>query len=114
LQEYLEAGADIIETNTFSGTSIAQSDYGLEEHAYDINLAAAKVACEAAAEFTNGQGGRTVWVAGAIGPTNRTLSISPSVEHPEYRNISECCSPQATDITDTEFVSEIDTDGKGQ
>ena len=84
---FLEAGSDIIETNTFSGTTIAQADYGLEHRVRDINLASAqlarKVADEVAAEL-----GRPTFVAGAIGPTNRTASLSPDVNRPEYRATS--------------------------
>lgn len=87
LKAYLEAGADIIETNTFSGTWIAQSDYGLEEWAYRLNFESAKLAARAVADFEK-KTGKQCWVAGALGPTNRTLSISPSVERPDFRNIS--------------------------
>jgi len=73
---YLEAGADVIETNTFTATSIAQADYGLESAVYDINVAAARIA-RAAADASTKKSGRRRFVAGAIGPTNRTLSISP-------------------------------------
>ncbi|KAI8787934.1 methionine synthase-like [Biomphalaria glabrata] len=86
-KEYLYAGADFVETNTFSGTSIAQSDYGLEKYVYRINKEAAELARRACDEVSI-QTGTTRYVAGAIGPTNRTLSISPSVEHPEMRNIT--------------------------
>ena len=85
--EYLDAGADIIETNTFSGTSIAQSDYKLEKYAYDINFHSAKIAKEACLEFTDKNPNKPRFVAGSIGPTNRTLSISPDVNDPGYRNI---------------------------
>jgi len=85
--EYLEAGADIIETNTFSGTSIAQADYKLEKYAYDINYHSAKIAKKACEEFTKQNPNKPRFVAGSIGPTNRTLSISPDVNDPGYRNI---------------------------
>jgi len=85
--EYLEAGADIIETNTFSGTSIAQADYHLEKYAYDINYNSAKIAKEVCTEFTNKNPNKPRFVAGSIGPTNRTLSISPDVNDPGFRNI---------------------------
>ncbi|ELT98045.1 hypothetical protein CAPTEDRAFT_173307 [Capitella teleta] len=85
--DYLRAGADFIETNTFSGTTIAQADYGLEHMVYRLNFESAKIAKEAAAIVTAETGVRR-YVAGAMGPTNRTLSISPSVERPEYRNIT--------------------------
>ena len=84
--KYLEAGADIIETNTFSGTSIAQADYNLEKAAYDINFHGAKVAKEVCAEFTAKNPDKPRFVAGSIGPTNATLSISPDVNDPGKRN----------------------------
>jgi 5-methyltetrahydrofolate--homocysteine methyltransferase len=84
----LEAGADILETNTFNGTFISQADYGLEHLAYKLNFEAAKLAKTACVEFTEKTGVRR-YCAGAVGPTNRTLSISPSVEKPEYRNVSK-------------------------
>jgi 5-methyltetrahydrofolate--homocysteine methyltransferase len=83
-RQYLQAGADIIETNTFSGTTIAQADYGLEDAVYDINYESAKIAKEVCGEFTD----RTRFVAGSIGPTNRTASISPDVNDPGYRAVS--------------------------
>lgn len=85
---YLEAGADIIETNTFSGTRIAQADYGMEEYAYEINLKAAQAARRAADEFTAKNPERPRFVAGAIGPTNRTASLSPDVNDPGYRAVT--------------------------
>jgi len=84
---YLKAGADIIETNTFSGTWVAQSDYGLEKWAYRLNYESARLAVRAV-ENLLAKTGRKAWVAGALGPTNRTLSISPSVERPDFRNIT--------------------------
>ncbi|PVD26012.1 hypothetical protein C0Q70_13680 [Pomacea canaliculata] len=87
-KDYLEAGADFVETNTFSGTSIAQSDYGLESLIHRLNYESAKLARRAADEVTKATGSVRRYAAGAIGPTNRTLSISPSVEKPEYRNIT--------------------------
>jgi 5-methyltetrahydrofolate--homocysteine methyltransferase len=84
-REYLEAGADIIETNTFSGTSIAQSDYKTEEFVYEINYQAAKLAKEAAQEFTKKNLDKPRFVAGALGPTNKTLSLSPNVNDPGFR-----------------------------
>jgi 5-methyltetrahydrofolate--homocysteine methyltransferase len=83
--EYLAAGADIIETNTFGGTSIAQADYALESAVYDINLEGARLARAAADEWTAKTPDRPRFVAGAMGPTNRTLSISPDVNNPAYR-----------------------------
>ncbi|MBI4886554.1 MAG: methionine synthase [Acidobacteria bacterium] len=83
--EYLAAGADIIETNTFSGTAIAQADYGLEALAYELNLEGARLARAAADEWTRQTPDRPRFVAGAMGPTNRTLSISPDVNNPALR-----------------------------
>jgi 5-methyltetrahydrofolate--homocysteine methyltransferase len=84
-REYLAAGADIIETSTFSSNAIAQADYGLEHLIYDLNLAGARVARAAADEFTRKDPSRPRFVAGSIGPTNRTLSISPDVNDPSFR-----------------------------
>ena len=83
--EYLEAGADIIETNTFSGTAIAQSDYALEPIVYELNREAARLAKRATAVWTERTPERPRFVAGAIGPTNRTLSISPDVNDATFR-----------------------------
>ena len=85
---YFQSGADIVETNTFSGTSIAQSDYGLEKYVYDINFQSAKIAKEIALKFTNKEPNKPRFVAGSIGPTNRTASISPDVNDPGFRNTS--------------------------
>jgi 5-methyltetrahydrofolate--homocysteine methyltransferase len=82
----MEAGSDIIETNTFSSTSIAQRDYGTEDLAYQINYEAARVAREAADGFATPE--RPRFVAGALGPTNRTASLSPDVNNPGFRNIT--------------------------
>ena len=84
---FFEAGSDIVETNTFSGTTIAQADYGLEHRVRDINLAAARLARKVADEISEKEG-RPTFVAGAIGPTNRTASMSPDVNRPEYRATS--------------------------
>lgn len=84
---FLEAGADIIETNSFNATSIAQADYGMEREVRAINLAAARLAREAADRFTAKTPDKPRFVAGAIGPTNKTLSVSPKVEEPGYRDI---------------------------
>ncbi|HEY8565755.1 MAG TPA: methionine synthase [Beijerinckiaceae bacterium] len=84
---YFRAGADIVETNTFSGTSIAQADYGLEAIVYELNREGARLAREAAVEAERGDGRRR-FVAGAIGPTNRTLSLSPDVNNPGYRAVT--------------------------
>ena len=86
--KYFDAGADIVETNTFSGTWIAQADYGLEKYAYDINFHGAKIAKEVAEEYTKKTPEKPRFVAGSIGPTNRTASISPDVNNPAFRNIS--------------------------
>ncbi|MDX2223852.1 MAG: homocysteine S-methyltransferase family protein [Rhodospirillaceae bacterium] len=85
---YLDAGADIIETNTFSATRVAQADYALEDVAAEINLAGAKIARAAADEFTARTPDRPRWVAGALGPTNRTASMSPDVNDPGFRNVT--------------------------
>lgn len=87
-RKYFEAGADIAETNTFSGTTIAQADYGLEHAVYDINYQSAKIAKEVADEFTTKEPHKPRFVAGSIGPTNRTASISPDVNDPGYRAIT--------------------------
>ena len=85
---YLEAGAEIIETNTFNATSISQADYGLESAVRDINLAAAQLARKSVDDFLAAHPGRQAWVAGAVGPTNRTLSMSPDVNRPDYRAVT--------------------------
>lgn len=85
---YLEAGADIIATNTFNSTMIAQADYGMEGHAYDLNLAGARLAKEAAIRVEAENPDRPRFVAGAIGPTNRTASLSPDVNNPGFRAVS--------------------------
>jgi len=86
--EYLKAGADIIETNTFSATSIAQADYDLQDQAYRINLESAQIAKAAAEEYTAKNPDKPRFVAGAFGPTNRTASMSPDVNDPGYRAVS--------------------------
>jgi 5-methyltetrahydrofolate--homocysteine methyltransferase len=86
--EYLEAGADIIETNTFSATTIAQADYELSHLAYQINYESAKIAREVADQFTAAEPEKPRFVAGAVGPTNRTASLSPDVNDPGYRAIT--------------------------
>ncbi|MEE8633665.1 MAG: homocysteine S-methyltransferase family protein, partial [Methyloceanibacter sp.] len=85
---YFEAGADIIETNTFNAQAISQADYGLEDCSYEMNVVAAKLAREAAEIWTGKTPDRPRFVAGAIGPTNRTASISPDVNNPGFRNVS--------------------------
>lgn len=87
-EEYLAAGADIIETNTFSGTTIAQADYDLEDAVYDINYHSAKIAKEAADKYTTANPDKPRFVAGSMGPTNRTASISPDVNDPGFRGIT--------------------------
>jgi 5-methyltetrahydrofolate--homocysteine methyltransferase len=84
---YLEAGADVIQTSTFSSTRIAQADYGCEHLAYELNLEGARLAREAADEFTRRDPDKPRFVAGSIGPTNRTLSISPDVNNPALRAV---------------------------
>ena len=84
-RDYLEAGADIIETSTFSSNVIAQADYGLEHMIRELNVAGARVAREAADEYTKKDPSRPRFVAGSMGPTNRTLSISPDVNDPSFR-----------------------------
>jgi 5-methyltetrahydrofolate--homocysteine methyltransferase len=86
--QYLDAGADIIETNSFSGTSIAQSDYGLEPFVYELNVEAGRLAREAADAFSAKTPDKPRFVAGAIGPTNKTLSISPDVNDPAFRAVT--------------------------
>ena len=86
-RRYFEAGADICETNTFSGTWVAQADYALEHMVYDINYKSARL-CKMAAMEVEKATGRRRFCAGAIGPTNRTLSISPKVENAAFRNIT--------------------------
>ena len=86
--KYFEAGADIVETNTFSGTSIAMADYQLEDLVYELNYQSAKIAKEVADEFTKMEPNKPRFVAGAIGPTNRTASLSPDVNRPEFRAIT--------------------------
>ena len=85
---YLEAGADILETNTFGATKIAQADYHLESLAYEMNLEAAKIARKAADEFNLKTPEKPRFVAGAIGPTNKTASLSPDVNNPGFRGVS--------------------------
>jgi 5-methyltetrahydrofolate--homocysteine methyltransferase len=87
-KQYLEAGADIIETNTFSSTWIAQADYQLEHMVRDINFQSAKIAREAVDEFVKENPGRKCFVAGALGPTNRSASISPKIDSPDFRSIT--------------------------
>lgn len=87
-QQYFAAGADMVETNTFSGTTIAMADYEMEDLVYELNYESARIACEVAKEFTEKEPHKPRYVAGAIGPTNRTASISPDVNDPAYRAVS--------------------------
>jgi methionine synthase I (cobalamin-dependent) len=86
--QYLEAGADMLETNTFNAQAISQADYGLEDASHEMNVAAAKLAREAADAWTAKTPDKPRFVAGAVGPTNRTASISPDVNNPGFRNVS--------------------------
>ncbi len=85
---YLEAGSDIIETNTFNSTSVAMADYKMEAHVYDLNVAAARLAKKVAEEFTKKTPAKPRFVAGILGPTNRTASLSPDVNDPGFRAIT--------------------------
>ncbi len=90
-RQYLEAGADIVETNTFSSTTIAQADYDMQALAYELNLASARCAREAVNDFLASPAGKErdgAWVAGAIGPLNKTLSLSPDVNNPGFRAVT--------------------------
>lgn len=87
-REYFEAGADIAETNTFSSTTVGQADYACEEFVYELNYRGAKIAREVADEFTAQNPDKPRFVAGSIGPTNRTASLSPDVNNPGIRNIT--------------------------
>ena len=86
--KYFEAGADIVETNTFSGTSIAMADYQMEDLVYELNYQSAKIAKEVAEEFSAREPHKPRFVAGSIGPTNRTASMSPDVNDPGYRAVT--------------------------
>src|SRR4030088_1346574 len=85
-RQYLEAGADIIETNTFNAQAISMADYGFEPFVYELNVASAKIATRAAAVYATPE--RPRWVAGALGPTNRTASLSPDVNNPAFRGVT--------------------------
>ncbi|MES0383339.1 MAG: homocysteine S-methyltransferase family protein [Hyphomicrobium sp.] len=86
-EEYLAAGADLLETNTFNAQRISMADYGMEEFSYEMNVAAAKIARLAADKWTKKTPEKPRFVAGAVGPTNRTASISPDVNDPAFRNV---------------------------
>ena len=87
-RKYLAAGADIIETNTFSGTTIAMADYGMEDLVYELNFESARLAKEAADEFTSKEPHKPRFVAGSMGPTNKTASMSPDVNVPGFRAVT--------------------------
>jgi 5-methyltetrahydrofolate--homocysteine methyltransferase len=87
-RQYLQAGADIVETNTFSSTTIAQADYRLESLAYELNFESARIAKEVTNEFTAMEPDKPRFVAGALGPTNKTASLSPDVNNPGYRAVT--------------------------
>ena len=87
-REYLEVGAEIIGTNTFNANSISQSDYKMEEFVYEMNKEAAKLACEVASEFKRENPDHLALVSGAMGPTNRTASLCPDVNNPEFREVT--------------------------
>ena len=87
-RSFLEAGADLIETNTFNSTSISQADYGMEPLVRELNTAAARLARNEADQFAGKNPARPRFVVGSIGPTNRTASLSPDVNRPDFRNVS--------------------------
>ena len=104
-REYLESGADIVATNTFSAQRISQADYGMEDLAYELNFESARLAREAADVVTEAEPDRPRFVAGGLGPTNRTASISPDVNDPGFRNTSfeqlvEAYTEQAAGLVD--------------
>jgi len=87
-QQYFESGADIVETNTFSANSISQADYDMSELAYEMNVESAKIAKQVAEIYTQANPAKPRYVAGALGPTNRTASLSPDINNPGYRAVS--------------------------
>tara|TARA_R110000787_G_scaffold285949_1_gene402820 strand:- start:7377 stop:8378 length:1002 start_codon:yes stop_codon:yes gene_type:complete len=87
-RKYFEAGADIVETNTFSGTTIAMADYQMENLVYELNFESAKIAKKVAEEFTTNEPDKPRFVAGSMGPTNKTASMSPDVNDPAYRAVT--------------------------
>ena len=87
-KQYFEAGADIVETNTFSGTTIAMADYQMEDLVYELNYESAKIAKQVALEFTKKEPNKPRFVAGSIGPTNKTASMSPDVNDPGFRAVT--------------------------
>lgn len=104
-KKYLDAGADIIETNTFNANGISMLDYRLQDQVYEINLQAARTAKKAAEEYSRKDRTKPRFVAGALGPSNRTASLSPDVNRPEYRNVTfdeivEAYTPQIQGLVD--------------
>lgn len=87
-RKYFEAGADIVETNTFSGTTIGMADYNMQDLVYELNFESAKIAKQVAEEFTKADPSKPRFIAGSIGPTNKTASLSPDVNRPEFRAIT--------------------------
>lgn len=87
-EEYLAAGADIIETNTFNANRISQADYGMEEQVFEINMEAARIARQVADRFTLSTPEKPRFVGGSIGPTNKTASLSPDIQNPAYRSVT--------------------------
>ena len=87
-RQYMEAGADIFATNTFNANAISMEDYGMQAYVREINLAAGKLAREVADTFMEEHPGRIIFVAGSIGPTNKTASMSPDVSDPAYRSVT--------------------------
>jgi 5-methyltetrahydrofolate--homocysteine methyltransferase len=87
-RKYFEAGADIVETNTFSGTTIAMADYEMQDLVYELNYESAKIAKQVAEEFTQKEPDKPRFVAGAMGPTNKTASLSPDVNDPGFRGVT--------------------------
>ena len=87
-RQYLDAGADIFSTNTFNANGISMSEYGMQTYVREINIGAAKIAREVADAFMQEHPGKTVFVAGSVGPTNKTASMSPDVSNPAYRAVS--------------------------
>lgn len=87
-RKYFEAGADIVETNTFSGTTIGMADYDMEDLVYELNYESAKIAKKVADEFTAANPDKPRFIAGSMGPTNRTASLSPDVNRPEFRAVT--------------------------
>ncbi len=87
-EEHMAAGSDIIQTNTFNGTSFSQADFGMQEHVYELNLCAARIALEAAAKWTKKTPDKPRFVAGSLGPTNKSASVAGDVENPGHRSVT--------------------------